>query len=214
MTSNMAAETILENFEDLEAVGEEHRMDIIETTKAEVFEELKDNLRPEFLNRIDEKIMFLPLTREEIKKIAGLMLKKTHKQLARQELKMELSAAAMDMIADLGYDPQFGARPLKRVIQKELVNELSRQVLSGQFAPGETIYVDATPKGLTFSEVGFSKNGKEEYVAKTPEELSDQAKESKRKKQLRDLKKATEDVKDAVDEVKKNDPPETEVQQD
>eukprot|EP00095_Tigriopus_kingsejongensis_P007455 snap_masked-scaffold293_size218662-processed-gene-1.0 protein:Tk07455 transcript:snap_masked-scaffold293_size218662-processed-gene-1.0-mRNA-1 annotation:"tryptophanyl-trna synthetase" len=81
MTSNMGAEIILENFEDLDALGEEHKADILETTKEEVFEALKENLRPEFLNRIDEKIMFLPLTKEEIKIIAGFMLKKTKNSL-------------------------------------------------------------------------------------------------------------------------------------
>ena len=76
MTSNMGAERILENFEDLDALGDKHREDIIETTKLEVFEALKENLRPEFLNRIDEKIMFLPLNKAEIKQIAALMVKK------------------------------------------------------------------------------------------------------------------------------------------
>jgi len=126
MTSNMGAEVILENFEDLEAVGEDHRADILETTKLEVFDLLKDHLRPEFLNRIDEKIMFLPLTRAEIKKILGLLLRKTRKMLGKQEMKLEISEKAMDLLADLGYDPQFGARPMKRVLQKEVVDKLSK----------------------------------------------------------------------------------------
>ena len=113
MTSNMGAETILENFEDLEAVGDDHRADIIETTKIEVFDHLKQNLRPEFLNRIDDQIMFLPLTKEEIKKIAFLILKKSKKNLAKSDMGLEFSESAMNLIAELGYDPQFGARPLK-----------------------------------------------------------------------------------------------------
>ena len=212
MTSNMASDTILENFEDLAAVGEDHRADIVETTKAEVFEQLKEHLRPEFLNRIDEKIMFLPLTKEEIKKIASLLLKKVKKNLANRDLTLEISENALSLLADLGYDPQFGARPLKRVIQKELVNELSKQVLSGQFAPGDTIFVDTDRKGFTFSEAGFS--GKNEK----PEVKSDNGKppasEDKRKKKLDDLMKATRDVEDAVKDIKPKTEKEEEDQED
>ena len=206
MTSNMASETILENFEDLQAVGEEHHADIIATTKTEVFEQLKDHLRPEFLNRIDEKIMFLPLTRDEIKQIALLLLSKVKKNLLNRELTLEISDNALSLLADLGYDPQFGARPLKRVIQKEIVNELSKQVLSGQFAPGDTIFVDTDRKGFTFSEAGFSKDGERPEVKKEPSDNG----AAKRKKQLDDLMQATKDVEDAVDEVKKNPKPKKE----
>ena len=152
MTSNMGAETILENFEDLEAVGDKHRAEIIDTTRLEVFEALKENLRPEFLNRIDERIMFLPLTKEEIKKIAGLLLRKLKKQLKAQELELELSDAALNLLAELGYEPQFGARPLKRVIQKELINPLSRELLAATYGPGDVILVDADKKGFVFTE--------------------------------------------------------------
>lgn len=151
MTSNLGSDLILENFEDLRAIGEDHRSEVLETTKLEVFELLKENMRPEFLNRIDERIMFLPLTLEEIKKIAELHIQKVRKNLNKQGLFLEISEAAMDMIADLGYDPQFGARPLKRVIQKELVNELSILILDGEFEVGEKIYVDADSGGLKFS---------------------------------------------------------------
>lgn len=151
MTSNLGSELILENFEDLRAIGEEHRSEVLATTKVEVFELLKDRMRPEFLNRIDERIMFLPLTLEEIKRIAELHIKKVRKNLNRQGLFLEISDAAMDLIADLGYDPQFGARPLKRVIQKELVNQLSILILDGEFGVGDKIYVDADPGGLKFS---------------------------------------------------------------
>ncbi len=199
MTSNMGAEVILENFEDLDALGEKHRADIIETTKEEVFELLKENLRPEFLNRIDEKIMFLPLTREEIKTIAGFMLKKLHKQLAKQELQMELSDGAMDWIAQMGYDPQFGARPLKRVIQKHLINELSKKVLSGTFAPGDTIFVSVNNKELSFSNEKVADTGNSQT-----KKLKKQEK-SKKDKQLDRLKKATKDVEDAVKAFDKED---------
>ena len=150
MTSNMGAETILENFEDLEALGDKHRVEIIETTKAELFEQLKENLRPEFLNRIDEKIMFLPLTKAEIRQILGLLFRKVEQRLNKQGLTIKMTDAAKDLLADLGYDPQFGARPMKRVLQKEVVNELSKNVLSGEFGPGDTIYIDMDAKGLNF----------------------------------------------------------------
>lgn len=150
MTSNMGAETILENFEDLAEVGEKHRADIIETTKVEVFEYLKENLRPEFLNRIDEKIMFLPLTKAEIKQIALLLLKGLKQNLDARNISIDIDDKALSMIADLGYDPQFGARPLKRVIQKELVNELSKLVLSAAVSDGDKIFVSTDSKGLSF----------------------------------------------------------------
>ncbi|WP_236977000.1 ATP-dependent chaperone ClpB [Membranihabitans maritimus] len=151
MTSNLGAEAILENFEDLRAVGDQHRNEILETTKLEVFEMLKDNMRPEFLNRIDEQIMFLPLTKDEIREIAELHIKKVRSSLNKQGLFLEITEAAMELIGDMGYDPQFGARPLKRVIQKELTNELSKYVLQGGYEVGDKIYVDADTGGLKFS---------------------------------------------------------------
>lgn len=194
MTSNMGAEVILENFEDLDALGDKHRTEILETTKLEVFEKLKENLRPEFLNRIDEKIMFLPLTKAEIRLIAGLMLKKVHKNLAKQELKIEISESAMDLLADLGYDPQFGARPMKRVIEKELVNELAKEVLSGRFVSGETIYIGTDAKGFTFSEDPSENSERPDVEKKAP-------KKSKREKSLEDLKKATDDLQDEIGKI-------------
>ena len=198
MTSNMGAETILENFEDLDALGDKHRADIIDTTKLEVFEALKENLRPEFLNRIDEQIMFLPLTREEIKKILDILLRKTHKMLNRQSITLKLSDAAKNFLADLGYDPQFGARPLKRVIQREVVNELSKQVLSGDYAAGDTIYIHTNAKGLTFSKEPFDNAA----PAEKPKVDSESNGKSDREKDLDKLKKATKDLNDAVDDIK------------
>ncbi len=155
MTSNMGSDVILENFEDLEAVGEQHRGEIIETTKGEVFDLLKDNLRPEFINRIDEQIMFLPLNREEIHQILELLLKKTRKMLDKQGIVLRISEKAKDILSDMGYDPQFGARPLKRVLQKEVINEMSKLVLSGKFSTGDTIYIDADGNDLTFGKEPF-----------------------------------------------------------
>ncbi|MCL4106453.1 UNVERIFIED_CONTAM: hypothetical protein GTU68_030411 [Idotea baltica] len=198
MTSNMGSDVILENFEDLAAVGEEHRQDIIDTTKIEVFEALKENLRPEFLNRIDDKIMFLPLTKEEIKKIAFLLLGKLRKNLARQGLKIEMTNSAMDLLADLGYDPQFGARPLKRVIQNEIINELSKFVLSGSLVDGETIYVTTDNKGFVFSETLKEDSGKPKSASNGKPE------KTKREKDLENLEKATKKVQDAVKDIEKD----------
>ena len=107
-------------------------------------------------------------------------------------LNIEVSDNAMNLLADLGYDPQFGARPLKRVIQKEIVNQLSRFVLASEFTEGETIYVDTDNSGFTFGESGFSGNGeKPQSKASKPKENGT---DDKRKKQLDDLMKATKDV--------------------
>jgi len=194
MTSNMGAETILENFEDLDALGDKHRADIIETTKLEIFDVLKESLRPEFLNRIDDKIMFLPLSKSEIKIIAGFMLKSTRKNLAKQDLAIELSESALDLLTDLGYDPQFGARPLKRVIQKELVNRLAVEVLKGEFIAGDTIYIGTDAKGFTFTE--------------DPSGSTDKPKVKKKSKgsDVDKLNKATKDLNDAIDDIKDIDP--------
>ena len=193
MTSNMGASVILENFEDLEAVGEKHREEIISSTKDEVFEVLKDNLKPEFLNRIDEKIMFLPLTLPEIKKIAGFMLNKVKKNLKRQDLSIEFTNSAMNLLAERGYDPQFGARPLTRVINKDLVNHLAKALLSGDFKPGDTIFVGTDKKGFTF-------NNKKPQKEEAPVKSKPKPKNSTVDK----LKKATKDVEKAVKEIKEN----------
>ena len=186
MTSNMGSETILENFEDLDALGDKHKADIIETTKVEVFDLLKENLRPEFLNRIDEKIMFLPLSKAEIKQIALLMIKKLTKNLAKQEIGIQFDESAMTLLADLGYEPQFGARPMTRVIQKEIINELAKNVLSGKFSAGDTIYIGTDAKGFTFSETPVTSKAKPEI---------------QKNKDLDKLKKATKDVNNLVQDI-------------
>ena len=214
MTSNMGSEIILENFEDLEAVGEDKRGEILETTKEEVFNQLKENLRPEFLNRIDEQIMFLPLSRAEIHQILRLLMRKTEKMLAKQEISIQLSDAALDFLSDLGYDPQFGARPLKRVVQRELINELSKQVIGGQFSAGDTIYIDEQNDLLTFSKEPFAgapepKKQKAEKKAADEQAKKDEEAEKQRKaaeerqKLLKELGQATKDVEDAVKDAKK-----------
>ncbi|MCZ2102519.1 MAG: ATP-dependent chaperone ClpB [Chitinophagales bacterium] len=150
MTSNMGGETILENFEDLKSIGEKHRAEVIETTKIEVLNMLKENMRPEFLNRIDEKIMFMPLTIDEIKQIAKLLINKLTKYLGKQEISIEFDDAAMDLLADLGYEPEFGARPMARVIQREIVNNLAKDILAGKYSVGDKIYISTDSKGFVF----------------------------------------------------------------
>ena len=200
MTSNMGADIILENFEDLDAVGDEHKADILATTKEEVFDHLKETLRPEFLNRIDEQIMFTPLSKSEIKQILKLLLKKVYKMLAKKGLSMEISDKAMDWMADMGYDPQFGARPMKRVLQRELINELSKVIIAGKFVDGETIYVQLGKDGLEFEEA----KAKDSPTPPAPKvKTPKQSDSAKKQKELDDLKKATKDVEDAVKDLKK-----------
>ncbi|WP_421794683.1 ATP-dependent Clp protease ATP-binding subunit [Haliscomenobacter sp.] len=174
MTSNMGADLIMENFEDLEEMGEKHRTEIIATTKEEVFNLLKENLRPEFLNRIDEQILFLPLNKDEIKQILELLLKKTQKMLAKQGIILKVSDEAKTMLADMGYDPQFGARPMKRVLQKDVINELSKLVLSGEASLGDTIYIHTDKKGLTFSKTPY-----EGAISMPPEPVDDDGDDEK-----------------------------------
>jgi ATP-dependent Clp protease ATP-binding subunit ClpB len=139
MTSNIGSHIIQENFEDL---GEIDRDNIIERTKMEVFGLLKKTMRPELLNRIDETIMFTPLTREDIHKIVELQLIGLAKMLTKNDIKLTYTKEAVNKIAELGYDPQFGARPVKRVLQKTVLNELSKEILSGTVKADSNILLD------------------------------------------------------------------------
>ncbi len=205
MTSNMGSETILENFEDLEELGPDKASEIIETTKEEVFNLLKETLRPEFLNRIDEQIMFTPLSRTDIQQILKLLLKKVDRMLGRQGIVLRISDAAMSHLANMGYDPQFGARPMKRVLQREVVDELSKMVIVGSFTAGDTIYVDVQKGALSFSKTPFK-----EQSAIEPETETDKKKVHREKttnttqqdKDLEALERATRDVQDAVEKAK------------
>lgn len=209
MTSNMGSETILENFEDLDALGETKRLEIIDATKDEVFNLLKENLRPEFLNRIDEQIMFLPLSKTEIQQISKLLLKKVEKLLGKQGIIFRMSDRAMDHLSKEGYDPQFGARPMKRVIQREVIDELSKLVLAGTFTTGDTIYVDEQKGALTFRKEPYAgavnipeaeENGTPAEPVKTEaqKQTEEAAATAKRLKQIKELEKATKDVLDVV----------------
>ena len=150
MTSNIGSDKILDNFEGLEDVSDKQRAEIIEETKKDVMVILKENMRPEFLNRIDETIVFHPLSKSDVKAILNILIKGVNEMLKKQELFIYPTDAAFDFIAAEGYEPQFGARPLKRALQKELINELSKQILMGKFQKGDKIVVDAHLGSLTF----------------------------------------------------------------
>jgi ATP-dependent Clp protease ATP-binding subunit ClpB len=150
MTSNMGSDKILDNFDGLEDVNEKQRNQIIEETKEDVLTILKENLRPEFLNRIDETVVFHPLSKSDVKSILVLMIKGLNDMLKKQELFVYPTDAAFDFLVKEGYDPQFGARPLRRTLQKELVNELSKEILMGKFTKGDKILVDVKGEKLVF----------------------------------------------------------------
>ena len=150
MTSNMGSDKILDNFEGLEDVSDKQRAEIIEETKKEVMVVLKENLRPEFLNRIDETIVFHPLSKIDIRAILNIRVKGVNDMLKKQELFIYPTDSAFDFLAAEGYEPQFGARPLKRTLQKELVNELSKLILMGKFQKGDKIVVDVHLGSIVF----------------------------------------------------------------
>jgi len=139
MTTNIGSQIIQENFEKL---TDQNYFEVIESTKDEVVTLLKKAVRPEFINRIDEIIMFRPLTKKDIRKIVVIQFELVKKRLAESGVSLEISEAALDRLAKLGFDPQFGARPLKRVMQREILNELSKQILSGKVNKDSQIFVD------------------------------------------------------------------------
>ena len=147
MTSNMGSSLIRENFEKM---TDANRSQVVEQTKAQVLELLKKTIRPEFLNRIDEIIMFTPLTEKEIRQIVGLQLNNVKKMLAENGITLEFTDAALDFISHEGYDPQFGARPVKRVIQRYVLNELSKEILSGHVNREHAITIDFAGGELVF----------------------------------------------------------------
>jgi ATP-dependent Clp protease ATP-binding subunit ClpB len=150
MTSNLASDRIQEVFEDYDDMPANRKGEIMETAKGEVMDALKLHLRPEFLNRIDEVVVFTPLQKDQIKLILNILLDDLRGMLTRQELGVEITPDAAKLLADHGYDPHFGARPLKRTIQRELINELSKYLLAGMYQKGDTILIDADTVGLVF----------------------------------------------------------------
>jgi len=139
MTSNMGSTIIQDNYADRDNYSDE---EVFERTKAEVTELLKKTLRPEFINRIDEIVMFQPLSKREIKDIIKLQISHLNEMLAQQNIKVEFTKYALDLLAELGYEPLYGARPLKRVIQKKILNEISKIILEDSMNKDRTIMVD------------------------------------------------------------------------
>ena len=139
MTSNTGSHIIQENFGQL---TDENKELIVAKTKDEVFELLQKTIRPEFLNRIDEIIMFTPLSRSEIGEIVKMQFHNITKQLSEQNIFISATDEALDWLAQLGYDPIYGARPLKRVIQKRILNELSKEILAGKVTSDAVIQLD------------------------------------------------------------------------
>ena len=147
MTSNIGSSLIRENFEKM--TPETHDK-VVDETKVQVLELLKKTIRPEFLNRIDDIIMFTPLNEEEIRKIVTLQLDSVKKMLAQNGIALDFTDAALAFISDKGFDPQFGARPVKRVIQKYVLDELSKELLGGTVNKDRPITIDSDGMGLVF----------------------------------------------------------------
>ena len=145
MTSNMGSHLIQESFEKYKDTEE-----ATEKAKEEVLQLLKQTVRPEFINRIDDIVMFTPLTQDNIKQIVRLQLGGIIKLVARENITLEATNEAIDYLAERGYDPQFGARPVKRVIQKEVMNALSKEILQGNIKAGSLVLIDSFDNGLVF----------------------------------------------------------------
>jgi ATP-dependent Clp protease ATP-binding subunit ClpB len=137
-------------------VGSHHIMalDDEESMRRAVMEDLRDAFRPEFLNRLDETIIFHRLDRSQLRNIVDVQLRNFDKRLAERDLRLEISDAAKDFLANVGYDPTYGARPLKRAIQRYLENGLAEDILAGRFSAGDTIRVDAGDGKLVFERAG------------------------------------------------------------
>jgi len=149
MTSNIGSHLIQENMEKMDGSDNEG---LIERTREQVFALLKKTIRPEFLNRIDEVIMFTPLSRDEIREIVKLQFRQLENMLAASEIAIDISEEAVDLIAELGFDPQYGARPIRRVLQRKLVNELSKMILAGKVDRSKAIRVMARNGELVFGQ--------------------------------------------------------------
>ena len=147
MTSNIGSHIIQENFDNLTELNKD---EILAKTKTEVFDLLKKSVRPEFLNRVDEVIMFEPLTRDDVHNIVKIQFEQISKRLAEQHFTISATDEAIDWLAQLGYDPQYGARPVKRVLQKQVLNELSKQILADKVDQTKEIIVDVFNKQIVF----------------------------------------------------------------
>jgi ATP-dependent Clp protease ATP-binding subunit ClpB len=147
MTSNMGSHIIQENFEK---VTEKNKEEVVESTKAEVMVLLRQTIRPEFLNRIDEVIMFQPLMKKEIKGIIDIQLQGLKQLVSQTGIQLQFSEYVLDFLSENGYDPQMGARPLKRLIQKEIINQLSKRILAGDIDKSIPVLVDVFDGNVVF----------------------------------------------------------------
>ncbi|MDX5447565.1 MAG: AAA family ATPase, partial [Bacteroidota bacterium] len=150
MTSNLGSHIIQEGFEKMEPGMEEHNQE--ETRKA-LMDLLRKTIRPEFLNRIDETIMFTPLNESQVHDIVRLQLNDLKRRLAKKDITIDMTDEAIDHIAKVGFDPQFGARPVKRVIQRELLNQLSKDIIAGRITSDSVILVDSFEDQIVFRNV-------------------------------------------------------------
>ena len=151
MTSNMGSHLIQEHFGAASAQGGAVPREVVERTRRDVVDLLKQQLKPEFVNRIDEIVMFEPLTEEDIRRIVDMQMHAIAKMLSHNGISLNYTTAARDWIAHTGYDAMFGARPVKRTIQREVVNELSKRILAGDVNREKPIEIDAVNQRLVFS---------------------------------------------------------------
>ena len=147
MTSNLGSGIIQERFENLE---DKNLDSVMESTKGEVLGLLRKTLRPEFLNRIDETIMFTPLNKEDVKKIVKIQLKGIEKLAAKNNISLTETDEVIDYLSKIGYDPQFGARPIKRALQREVLNQLSKDIVASKIAPGDVVVMDVFESTVVF----------------------------------------------------------------
>jgi ATP-dependent Clp protease ATP-binding subunit ClpB len=156
MTSNMGSHIIKERFETIPDVDA-----AMGSAKVDVLGLLKQNIRPEFLNRIDDIVMFSPLTRKDIRDIVKLQFKGIRKMLSQQNITLDATKQAIDFLAEAGFQPEYGARPVKRAMQREVLNQLSKEILSGKVASDSVILVDSFDDKLVFRNEG-ERTGEEE----------------------------------------------------
>ena len=163
MTSNMGSQVIQDNFEN---VTEENKEEVVGNTKREVLNILRQTIRPEFLNRIDDIIMFQPLMKSEIRGIINIQLNHLKNLVSLNGITLEFTDYALDFLAENGYDPQFGARPLKRLIQKEIVNQLSKRILAGDIDKSKPVLVDVFDNTVVFRNESPAGNAADEKKKK------------------------------------------------
>jgi ATP-dependent Clp protease ATP-binding subunit ClpB len=151
MTSNLGSQHIQAIYDEDRAEGDEAAM--YTQMRAAVMAAVQQHFRPEFINRLDDIVVFHPLGQEHIRRIARIQTAYLNKRLAERQIKLEITDAALSLLGEAGFDPVYGARPLKRAVQQQLENPLATKILSGEFTAGDTIEVDAAGGGLVFRKV-------------------------------------------------------------